>query len=387
MTGAIGLFFILEKGLSLQEFALLQLFFNVGAFLFEYPSSYFSDKLGPKIVVLLGSLFTSLYFLFMALFSSFLLLAIAETLHAVGGSLITGSRESWLRDITQRCDQKYSKSAHKITKISNLLSVITGNIGIFIAYVTKSFEIVFFISFVLFIIPLILYIKTPNAEKQESRPLSPIKSFQENRAKIFSLFKNKSWLLYSAVVIAFMGSFQVFYHFWQPIFISDKIETIQDYSSANGILLALLYSLIFISKGLFSHVVHKKDFHSVGTKSSFWGALSLLMSMGFLLFSEKSGNNSFLYLAMFFFVIMHGFISLVLPQIEAYLSVFEKDGVFAQAFSITEIFGRGFAILVMYLAYILLDYFPVKWLLFIPILLFLMMGKFFMWTKDSNSLH
>ena len=90
--------FYQENGLSLQDVFIVQAFFSVCIIIFEVPSGYFSDRLGRRRSLLVGSVAGALGFSSYALAHSLPEFLFAQFLIAIGASFLSGTDHALLYD-------------------------------------------------------------------------------------------------------------------------------------------------------------------------------------------------------------------------------------------------------------------------------------------------
>lgn len=94
-----------SKDISATGVFLIQAFYSVGLILFEVPSGYFSDVLGRRRTLIIGSAFLPLGLTLYAFSSTTPMFCLAEILLAVGGSMRSGTDSAIIYDSLAQLDQ------------------------------------------------------------------------------------------------------------------------------------------------------------------------------------------------------------------------------------------------------------------------------------------
>lgn len=124
--------------------------------LFEIPTGIFSDKIGRKNTVILGSLANIMAVIFYALGASYWILVIGAVFEGLGRSLYSGNNNALLHDTLRESNQvdEYPTALGKTSSMFQVASAISAVLGGFIAYF--SFPLVLWVSVIPQIISLIL---------------------------------------------------------------------------------------------------------------------------------------------------------------------------------------------------------------------------------------
>ena len=83
--------FFYENGLNQTEIMILQSIFSIGVVIFEIPSGYFSDVIGRKRTMVIGSVISTIAFGIYAFSSGFWGFLVAELILGLGASFISGT--------------------------------------------------------------------------------------------------------------------------------------------------------------------------------------------------------------------------------------------------------------------------------------------------------
>jgi len=139
---------------------------------FEFPSGGFADRFGKKLSLALAFILESLGFVVYASIPNFWVFILAETILAIGCSLISGTKSSFISCSLKSCDQSHllKKVLGKNESISMIGMLLGSFIGGFIAHYIGLRETVFYTAIspaIAFVISLTL-IEPKNGAIKES---------------------------------------------------------------------------------------------------------------------------------------------------------------------------------------------------------------------------
>lgn len=128
--------FYQSNGLSLQEVMTIQAVYSLAVAVFEIPSGYFSDRLGRRNSLLIGTVLITIHF---AVFScsygmlGFMLGAVAG---GIGGSFISGTDSALLYDTlyTLKREKEYLKLEGRTYAVSTFSEAMAAILGGWLAY-------------------------------------------------------------------------------------------------------------------------------------------------------------------------------------------------------------------------------------------------------------
>lgn len=371
--GGFNALYLLSMDISLSELAILQLVFSITVLISEIPSGYLSDLWNRKNMVLIGTILCSIFYIVMYIGDSFETFVVAEVVYALGLCFISGSFEGWISEEAKRCKVNYYELSHEWVSRGGLYSVIGGMFSIGIAYFLGSFKILYLLIGLGFIIPIYIIIKTTYTKNNthEIKKINFISFFET----LINTFKDKIFIKYSIMLSIFVGSMQIIYHFWQPLFFSSKSQDINNYYSSDGILLMLLHGGIFLSQYIFNNKLQYKENSRIISIQACGAAIILLtIVIGITMYADY--NSIYVIIAMLLFAIMHGFLSLIPSRIQDFLSANRDSNDFGVAFSISESLARVTSILVLFIVSLTIEDHFVSYIFIIPCLGLLILGYF-----------
>ncbi|MEM4397258.1 MAG: MFS transporter, partial [Candidatus Woesearchaeota archaeon] len=159
--------------LSMNQIFLIQTFYSFSLLLFEIPSGYFSDYLGRKKTLIIGTFFSFIGFLLYSFSYSFFGFVISEIILGIGSSFISGTDSAFLYENLKKLkkEKDYKKVEGKISFYCSFSEAISGFLAGFFALISLRFN--FYIEtifvFIAFLISLTLYEDSSEIKKNKSK--------------------------------------------------------------------------------------------------------------------------------------------------------------------------------------------------------------------------
>lgn len=128
--------FIQSNGLNLREVMTINAIYSMSVAFFEIPSGYFSDRLGRKNSIILGTLFITGQFGIYSLSFDFWTMGLGAMIGGLGASFISGTDSAMLYDTLHILDRKgdYLKWEGRTYAIGTFSEAIAAVIGGWLAY-------------------------------------------------------------------------------------------------------------------------------------------------------------------------------------------------------------------------------------------------------------
>ena len=161
----------------------------VSAALFEIPTGIFSDKIGRRKTIILGSLSAVVFIILYALGTSYWILVIGAIFEGLSRSFYTGNNDALLHESLAE-DNKESEYAEYLGKVSKMFQIALGISAVLAIIILffYSFKVLFWLSIIPQILSLALAyrITEPKIHLEESGNLyihikEAFKGFRENR--------------------------------------------------------------------------------------------------------------------------------------------------------------------------------------------------------------
>jgi len=111
--------FFESKGLSLSEIFYLQAIYATVIVLLEAPSGYLADKMGRRVVLVIGSVAHGAGYFFLTLAGGFCQLVIFEIILGIAMSMMSGADLAMLYDTEQAISQAEDEHRHSIAQLAS----------------------------------------------------------------------------------------------------------------------------------------------------------------------------------------------------------------------------------------------------------------------------
>ncbi|MBN2013055.1 MFS transporter [candidate division KSB1 bacterium] len=315
--------FFQENGLSMRQVFLLQSLFSVAIIVLEVPSGYFSDVVGRKITIIIGSIVSAIGFVVYSCSSGFYGFLAAELLLGFGASFISGTDSALLYDtlLALGIADNYKKQEGILSSIGNFSEGIAGILGGFLALI--SLRAPFYVETVLLFIALPITFSLFEPERQK------INDGQNDWIRILKIVKfalhdhhEIKWLImYSSTVGASTLTMVWF---------------IQPYLKLVGLPLALfgiVWACLQFSVGLFALSAHYVESFA-GRRYSLI-ALIFLSVTGYFLLSAVQQLWGMVFILIFYFVR-----GIHVPVLQDYINRLISSEIRASVLSVKNLIGR-----------------------------------------------
>lgn len=243
--------FFQENGLSLFQVMIVQGFFSVTMLVFEIPSGYFSDKIGRKITLILGLIFSSIGMFLFGIAPNFIGFIIAEIFLGLGSSFVSGTDSSLLFDtlLMLKKENEHHKKEGFYMSIGNYSESIASLLGGVVA--VYSMKLNFFIegSLEIFAIIAALLLIEPEIKRVGKSALT-FSYFLKETKNIFT--HSKTLYLVSFGAFSGLGTYLVLWY-------------VQPEMATRGLpigLFGLLWCGLNIAAGFSSNLSHKLPINS-----------------------------------------------------------------------------------------------------------------------------
>ncbi len=263
--------FYRENGLSMQEVFLLQTGFSIVIVAAEIPSGYFSDVMGRRNTLIIGTILGASgvsYYCFADCFAEFL---IAESILGIGASFISGTDSALLYDtLHQAGDQNlYISKEGRMMSIGNFSEGTASVIGGLLAIISLRTPLYAEAILMILAVPIAFSLVEPTRQKYDTSKGKLRGIIDIVRFAVYGHAEVKWLLLYSSVVGASTLTMVWF---------------IQPYLKEAGLPLpvfGVLWAVLQYAVGVFSLWAHRVE-HRVGRKRVFL-SLVFLSVVGYAL--------------------------------------------------------------------------------------------------------
>ncbi len=194
--------FFRENGLSMQEVFLLQTIFSVVIVAAEVPSGYFSDVVGRRNTLVIGTALSAAGFSYYCFADGFTEFLIAESILGIGASFISGTDSALLYDTLHQMGQQeqYISREGRMMSIGNFSEGTASIIGGLLATISLRTPLYAEAVLLLLAVPIAFSLVEPERKKYDTskgrwRGIADIVRFA-----VYGHAEVKWLLLYSSVV-------------------------------------------------------------------------------------------------------------------------------------------------------------------------------------------
>jgi MFS family permease len=211
----IYILFLMDKGFSLTEIAVLDAVWYISTLIFEVPTGAVTDRYGKKISLLISALSQSASFFVLAFGKSFLLISVSYILWGFASAFETGTYSAFLYDSLKLLDREadYRKVIGRVTTLAILASALGSVSAGFLAGISLALPIIITASIALLLCPLILFFTEPEILDEEKEP-SYLLHIKESVIFIFNHRLVALLLLYMTIIGTAVWGLHIFY---QPL--------------------------------------------------------------------------------------------------------------------------------------------------------------------------
>lgn len=194
--------FYYDNGLSQTQVMILQSLFSISVVLFEIPSGYFSDVIGRKTTLVIGSIIGTLAFGVYCLSSGFWGFLVAELGLGLGSSFISGTDSAMIYDslLATGAEHEYARIEGRRTSAANFSETAAAIVGGLLAAV--SLRLPFYVEFfvIALTIPLAMTLVEPEHRKFDNSQGSLKGILRIVRFALHEQGEVKWLILYSSVI-------------------------------------------------------------------------------------------------------------------------------------------------------------------------------------------
>ncbi|QRN40912.1 MAG: MFS transporter [Neisseriaceae bacterium] len=256
LTIAFSVFYILSKGITLNELGIIKTFQACLIFFFDIPVSYFSDKFSRKFSIVLASLFSSVWLLTMSVADSFSLFLVSEFFNAMSLILFNGAFTAYLIDNNPK--EKISNILSLYSKYNYITMAVFSLLGSM--FVTIESSLMWSISGLLMLLCMFLgYRFLPKdshtqIENNNSKTVTDI--FKKDFSYLFDFIRNKEHKQFKGIAIEYiliLLLMQIIIQYWQPYTFSNHPHI------ERGVVYGLFFAFLLLVQSLASDFYKKNQ--------------------------------------------------------------------------------------------------------------------------------
>jgi len=354
-----------ENGLSMFEVMVLQGIFAVAVIVLEVPSGYFADRYGRRNTLMTASLFATLGLMIYSFGYGFIDFLIAETVWAVGVSLVSGADSAMFYDtlIELGKEQTYKEKWGKANSYYMFSAAIAAVAGGLIADVNLRWAFYAQVPVFALMIPLAYSLKQPERHMDVSGREK--KTMKAVVSEVFQRPKLRNIILYGAFIYAVL---QTAFWFYQPYFKLSGLDV-----AVFGVIFAGL-NIVSALSSRYAHLIEE----ALGK------ALSLVMLM-VLVVASLSLMSSFVLSFSFIFIGLQQFVrGFSKPVISDYVNKIVDSENRSTILSTYSLIGRAFQVLTMPLFGLIADFYTIQQTLALLAFTVFVVGTFFIFLLYSE---
>jgi MFS family permease len=311
LTGVIHAFFLISRGVSLQQLAILQIVSSTTVVLLSIPIGIFADVVSRKLTTLIALFFVAAFYYLCLFAPSLPLLILAKIFYATGLSAVSYAAEAWALDtiFAEYPGQPHMANyfGHFKKEIASFGNMFAGILGSMIAYTLGYYYLYLFSMAIMFLLVLGFGL-TPTTKIHYKKPRTSILETTLSASK--ALFFTQSGLFYLSAALLIIAVYQPVYYFWQPLFIGffkdnpmlpaffrEPIPILGlTFVCVNAVILLLNY-------GFRKHMIKKLAHFNIGT------LVAMSVGLCFLVLGMNSAQNP--WLSLLAFGLIHGFLTIL----------------------------------------------------------------------------
>lgn len=244
---------LLSKGLSYAEISFIQSMYMLGALVFEFPSGILSDMFSEKKMYILSLILILISYAMVFIYADIVHLAIAWTIYGISAAAMTGTLDTFFVKELKRNNEDIKKFMADNNYSLLLSGLIGGSVGaLFYNVIGMNIYLMAIGIFIISILFIILGIQSPQVVKDRER----VYGLKEVGRSLLAELKSIDFSLLFIVVVISYGSLQLFFQFWQLIFLDKAIP-----STSFFIIYPAFQVCSLISNLIFKKTVHKAIFN------------------------------------------------------------------------------------------------------------------------------
>lgn len=210
---SLWMIYLHGKGFTMSEISLFQIGLNISMFIFEMPSGIVADRFGRKTAMLLGSLFTIVYFIGMLFANSVFSIFLFFVIYGFGIALLSGTEQSLIYD--ELLYKRKRNLYHKIIAQYNFISISALAFSSFLGGVIaehNNWDLIFYLGIVSQIISIVILYFVIDFYKRHLID-------ETKKTSIFGVLKNIPYDIYRLIIplAVFQGVFSSIVLYYQEV--------------------------------------------------------------------------------------------------------------------------------------------------------------------------
>ncbi len=344
---AILALFLLGKGISVGQIALLQIPFMIAIIIFEIPSGMLSDTFRRKKVYILSILLLLVAYASMYYFDSFALFQLSWFVYGIASAMLTGTIEADFLEQYKSNPVKRKKFISHYQIVLHTSGILGGLFGAFLY--PQIHSNIYLLSLLFMILSLISIL--PYKGIQVSKKETTEKVMRNHLHTIHAFCKKNGRVVIIPIIALGISQFfyQPFFQYWQVFYKNLHIE-----ESTFGIMYAIFRIAPIVSAFVFSKL-------KVGASNNAILCSTLLLSIICFIVPISS---------IAVFPLLIALVNVYGLTLQYILTEKIDNGIMSSFISITSSTTRIMSVLVLVLCYLLLSHVDVGTTLFVHMLIF-----------------
>jgi MFS family permease len=338
---AFIILFFLEKGLTYFAIGTLYAVREITVNLFEVPSGVIADSLGRRRIMILAFIFYILSFLVFFIAEAYWGFFTAMLLFSLGEAFRSGNNKAMIFHYLDRNDWKDQKVHYygHTRSCSQMGSALSALAGAAIVFISGSYQYIFLLSVVPYLLDLVLVASYPRFLDGEMQKFN-WKLMRKNFRKVFDslllALKSRNVLQLFGSLSVYSGYYKAVKDYVQPVIATWAVALAFVPGLSNEQRSALMIGLVFFMIYLLSSVASRKSgmfsdkFSSLATPLN----ATIILGFSFGLLSGLAYNMEFLVISVICFIVIYMVENIRKPVGVAYLGNAVSDQVTASVLSV-----------------------------------------------------
>lgn len=220
LIGAVHVLYLVERGVTLSEVALLQIVFSTTVLIAEYPTGVIADAISHKASVLGACCCGALFFVCALFAPNMWILSLGEFSYGCMACLMSGAVEAWLTTLVReesrhkRCLEYYFHLASEYCSIGGIAAGALG--ALYGALYPAAIAHIYLGGAMLMLLCFFLFLFVQEPRSTEPYPHSSKRYSTIIRSSVRSLIQSSYNRWYVSIACVFVALFQPLFHYWQP---------------------------------------------------------------------------------------------------------------------------------------------------------------------------
>ncbi|MBB6213589.1 MFS transporter (plasmid) [Borreliella californiensis] len=358
---------LINKGLSLKDITIVQIFYMAAIIIFEFPSGVISDIFDRKIVYLVSIflLMISYFIIFKA--SSFILLCISWFIYGMSAAINTGTIDISFTKLYQNDSKKLKAFMSSVKMILSISAILGGYIGsVLYLYIDVKIYLISLLIYLISSLITIFFIPNDKSTDHERSKEDLALYLAKFKKKIIILLKSKELLELFILNSLIQFFYQPFYLYWQVIFADKNISI-----SIFGIIYILFRLSDIVGAWTFRKIKHSKyDIYAI---------LAMIFLLSVLI---KIVTHIYIFITMVIFLVI--LISIYSNNLEYFLRKNVDSKVLGTITSVNSTLSRIFSVLALAICSILTNFISAINAFILLILIFCIMSVIVTYKFKNN---